>query len=395
MPARRPPDAAGGSKPDKPRVRIPSIRWQAAALAAALFLGTAAPASAARVGDVTRLAGQRETRLTGMGLVVGLNGTGDGGDFLPAIRPLAQMLSAFNMGANAAELEDVDNVALVSVTATVPAAGARNGDKIDLFVTSIGAADSLAGGRLFVTPLGGPAKGGPVLALGGGNVVVEDPATPTVGRVRGGAVMERDLSNAYVFGGQFTLVLDDPSATVAMATAIARVINDSEGSYGGAGVGGVGGFGERTAVAAGPIAEAIDAKNVVVTVPAAERANANNLIARVERLPLPPVDSPARVTVNNRTGTIVLSGDVEIEPAVISHRGLTISTIEPEPAPTAARPRVLDREFVAIDPEDQGGPRLRDLLASLDQLKVPADERISIVKELHRSGKLRAELYEE
>ena len=216
-----------------------------------------------------------------------------------------------------------------------------------------------------------------MFALASGNVVLEDPTTATVGRVRGGAVMERDLTMNYVFGDRFTLVLDDPFASIGMATAIANVINDAEG-YGGY-----------------AIAKAVSAKDIVVTVPAAERGNANHLIARIERLPLPPVEEAARVVINNATGTIVLTGDVEIEPVVISHNGLTISTLEPQQPPSLARPQVTERDFFAIDTENVGGPKLRDLLENLDQLKVPADERIAILKELHRSGKLRAELIEE
>src|SRR3954464_8697932 len=116
----------------------------------------ATPAYAVKVADITRIGGQRSNVLTGLGLVYGLKGSGDGGDFQPAIRPLAQMLGKFADQATVAELNNVQNVALVSLTATVPSNGVRDGDHIDVYVTSLGAAKSLRGGRLFVTPMQGP-----------------------------------------------------------------------------------------------------------------------------------------------------------------------------------------------------------------------------------------------
>src|SRR3954469_24554933 len=108
-------------------------------------------AQAVKVADITRISGQRTNVLTGLGLVVGLKGTGDGGDFSPAIKPLASMLKKFSDTATVAELANVANVALVTVTATVPSNGVREGDKIDAYITSLGAATSLKGGRLFIT----------------------------------------------------------------------------------------------------------------------------------------------------------------------------------------------------------------------------------------------------
>ncbi|MEM6560982.1 MAG: flagellar basal body P-ring protein FlgI [Planctomycetota bacterium] len=340
-----------------------------------LALALTAPAFATRVADITRLAGQREQQLVGMGLIVGLNGSGDGGDFLPAIRPLASMLEKFNNGANIAELQDADNVALVTVTALIPPAGVRNGDKVDIFVESIGAAQSLRGGRLFITPLQGPMAEGGVYALASGNIVIEDPATPTVGVIRGGAIMEEDMLADYVFDDCFTLIVSHAEASPGMTANIAKMINDSED-------------GREWAVA-------IDAKNVVVTIPPAERANPNNFVSRVQRLPVPMMAGEARVRINSRTGTIVITGEVTISPVIISHKGLTISTMEPQLPPTPGRPRQVDRDFIAIDPANAGGAKLQDLLESLDQLKVTAEDRIAIVKELHRTGKLHAKLMED
>jgi flagellar P-ring protein precursor FlgI len=340
----------------------------------AILLTVAAPAAAVKIADITRIGGQRTNILTGLGLVYGLKGTGDGGDFQPAIKPLATMLGKFSNPATVRELKDVDNVALVSLTATVPGNGVRDGDHIDVYITSIGAASSLRGGRLFVTPLTGPIPGGGIFALAEGPVVIEDPATPTVGRIVGGAVMEADLPAKYIENGQFTLIIEDPSASWTIASTIAKIINDAEATSG------------------EMLAEAIDPKNVVVTIPAIERERPDSFISRVQRLPLPLLPTEARVTINDRTGTMIVSGDVEISPVVISHKGLTITTITPAPVGTPQRPVVNTRDVIAMDTTAEGGAKLQDLVNALDQLKVPSEDRIAIVKELHRIGKLHAKL---
>ena len=354
-------------------------------ICAAACLVAPAVAVAAEVDDITRLASQREERLTGLGLVFGLDGSGDGGDFQPAIRPLAQMLGAFDNAAAAVELADADNVAVVALTVTVPAAGVRAGDKLDVHLSSVGAARSLAGGRLFVTPLTGPLPGGGgVFALAEGAVVIEDDNTPTVGRVEGGCVMERDLAKPTISGGQFTLVIDHAHASYTTASHIARVINDAEGIDG------------------REVAVAIDAKNVVVTVPQAERARPDSFVSRVQRLPVPLVDGEARVRINERLGTIVITGDAEISPAVVSMRGLTISTTAgagggvtgPADPFAADGPNVRRGDYVPVASvgSDRQRAKLADLVDALDALAVPAEDRIAILKELHRTGRLHAKL---
>src|SRR5207302_5636377 len=106
--------------------------------------------------DITRMGGARTNVLIGQGLIVGLKGTGDGGSFLPAIRPLASLLAKFADPSTVADLANAQNIAIVQVMATIPPNGVRNGDHIDLSVSSIGAATSLKDGRLFVTPMVGP-----------------------------------------------------------------------------------------------------------------------------------------------------------------------------------------------------------------------------------------------
>src|SRR5262249_6417851 len=147
------------------------------------------PAFAVKVADITRIYGQQTNVLTAFGLVVGLKGTGDGGDFLPAIRPLAQMLSQFNDTSAIKDLAAASNVAIVNIEATVPANGARRGDHLDVRVSSVGAASSLKNGRLFVSPMKGAIPGAKIYAMAEGPVDIQDPSSPTSGVIKGGAVM--------------------------------------------------------------------------------------------------------------------------------------------------------------------------------------------------------------
>jgi flagellar P-ring protein FlgI len=189
-----------------------------------------------KVADITRIGGQRTNILTGLGLVYGLKGTGDGGDFTAAINPLREMLAKFCRSGAGQGTRQRRQCGAGRLTATVPANGVRDGDHLDVHVTSLGAATSLKGGRLFVTPMQGPTPDGKLLALAEGPVDLEDPSTPTVGVVRaaaGGAVMEETSPPAAsTTNGRFVLIIDEPSASWTMASTIAQIINDSESDSG-------------------------------------------------------------------------------------------------------------------------------------------------------------------
>jgi len=379
-PTFREPRPFGMGRAGRRRTRRPLPSGRGRRLAAlALLVALASPAHAAvQVQDIARLKGSESSKLVGMGLVVGLNGTGDGGDFLPAIRPLASMMQRL-MDPNvvAAELRDVENVAVVSITAALPEGGVREGDKVNVQIASVGAADSLKGGRLFMTPLYGPLPGSPVFAFAEGPLTLEDPQSPTVATIERGATLTRNVASRNLDDdGRINLVLDAHNATWPMASALAMMVNDVVAPDG------------------PPVALAVDQKNVVVQLPRHQRPNPAPFIAQVLEIQLDPslVRTEARVVINQRTGTIVITGDVELSPVIISHEGLTISTVRPPRQPTEDQP-IVDREnFVGLDPEARGGAKLSDLLAAFNRLKVPAEDRIAIVKEIHRSGKLHAKL---
>ena len=338
-------------------------------------LGWPAPALAVKVADITRIDGQRSNVLTGLGLVYGLRGTGDGGDFMPAIKPLVSMLRNFKDPATVAELSKVQNVAVVSLIAHIPKNGVRQGDKLDVYAMSLGDATSLRGGRLFICPMQGPIPDGGVFAMSEGPVTIEDPSTPTVGVVKLGCVMEVDLQQKYIENGKFKLVLEDPAASWMTASLIARTINGAESDNG------------------ETIAYAVDPKEVVVNIPPPERERPDSFISRVQQLSVPMIAAEARVQINDKTGTLIVTGDVEISPVVISHKGLTITTITPPPVPTPRNPVVSSRDTVALDTVSAGqNAKLQDLVNALEELKVPVEDRITIVKELYKTGKLHAKL---
>jgi flagellar P-ring protein precursor FlgI len=342
-----------------------------------VVLGFAAEAQAVKVADVTRILGQRTNAVVGLGLVFGLKGTGDGGDFNPAIKPLQEMLAKFADKVTVQELNKAANVAVVSLNATIPSTGARQGDHVDVRVTSLGSATSLKGGRLFICPMVGPRPDSGVFALAEGRVELEDPSDPNVGVVHGGAVMEVDMPVSYVENGKFSLILEAPSANWTTAALIAKTINGAESVNG------------------EEIARAVDAKEVIVVIPPAELNRPDSFISRVQQLPLIMLPTEARVKINRHTHALVVSGDVEISPVVISYNGLTIDTTTPAPVGRPGAPVVNSRTSVAIDTTNQGGARLQDLVNALEQLRVPAQDRIAIIDELYGLGKLHAKLVEE
>jgi flagellar P-ring protein precursor FlgI len=338
------------------------------------LLALASQASAARIADITRLGNQRTNVITGWGLVFGLKGTGDGGKFLPAMRPLAEMLKRYGNPSSVLELGDAKNVAIVTLTATLPETGARDGDSLDVYITSIGSSPSLRGGRLFLTPMSMRVLDKDFFAgWVQGPVTIEDAASPTVGVIKKGCVLEGDFPNGKVdANGMFKLIIDGPSASWTMSSNIAKIINDSEDGQN--------------------WAWATSEKEVVVRIPPSEQQRPDGFISRVQRLPVPMMNSEARVLINERTGTVIVTGDVEISPVVISHKGLTISTILPAPTPTPRTPVIQSKDVVALDTTNEGGAKLQDLINALDQLKVPIQDRIDIIKELHKTGKLHAKL---
>ncbi len=344
------------------------------ALAAAVLLGLlveAVPVSAqAIVKSICRVKGQEENELHGLGFVVGLQGGGDGSDFLPTIRALEKAMRVMGepLGDQGIkELKDAKNVALVTVTATIPASGARQGDQLDCVISSIGTAKSLAGGRLFLTPLVGPdPRDSRVYAFASGSITIENTEYPTTGRIHGGCRLEADFYNAFVKDEQLTLVLDRNHADFHVAQEIADLINNQL-SFQSSGL---------------LLARALDQTNVRVRVPPQYSEDPVLFVSQVLELPLHQLRTVPRVVIHERTGAIVVGGDVVIGPAVITHKNVVVETGDAG----------SNQPFVPVGAPQQNSATLKSLLEALNAVHVPNEDVIDIVKALARNGKLHAQL---
>jgi flagellar P-ring protein precursor FlgI len=385
-----------------------TTRWPIVVAVLAVWLVPRASLAVPKVGDITHLQGSRTNKLMGIGLVVGLPGTGDGGRYASTIQALARLQQTFgNPVVSLEQLKDTKNVAIVQVDATLPKDGVREGERIDVMVSSLGPAKSLKGGRLVVTPLVGPnpedTRG--TMALASGPLKLDDPEVPTVARISQGATLEQNWIHNYIVLGRelppsvrtqpfifadelyVTLVIDEPHAEWGVAHTIAQTINSDLG----VGVARTGGRrGEGDANDEDEMATAVDPRTVVVRIPRIDRHNPASFIYRLEKHPLIMPLTEARVTIHRASGTIVISGAVEISPAVISHKGLTITTLVPPVKPNPANPQLVEQRFVGLDPLNRGGAKLRDLVEALNQLQVPAEDRITIIQKLHENGDLHA-----
>jgi flagellar P-ring protein FlgI len=347
--------------------------------------GALAPdAHASTVNEIARIKGQGESVLRGLGLVVGLNGTGDQGKDLALARPLASVYANNGVPVLPDELRNARTVALVTVTCTIPEGGARSDDRFDVSVSAIHSATSLAGGRLYLVPLQGPFPGQPVYAVAEGEVTIESPTSPRTGRVRGGARMIRDIRTGEV-SDSFTLVLRPPFAGWGAASEVASTI--TQNIYGRAG---------RSLGSLPPIATVLDDRSIRIDIPPQERPNAAAFVGDVLATPvkISLLRLPAQVIYNRESGMIVVTGDVEISPVAITHRDLTITTVIPPPEPTPEYPLVETRRWagIATSPRPTDKARLQDLLDAFNQLKVPVNEQIAILSMLEKTGKLHARL---
>ena len=371
------------------RIRKRAISFRALFLAFCLLPSAFCLSSAdaqIRVKNICRVKGQEQNTLHGMGLVVGLKGSGDGGNFLPTIRSLAMAMEL--MGSQigkggAAELKDARNVALVSVTATVPAAGARQGDEIDCTVSSIGAAKSLEGGRLFITALMGPqAEGNRIYGFAEGAIHLDDIKLPTTGRVHRGCRLEEDFLNVFVKDNKITLVLDEHHADFEVAQEIADMINGnwyvSEQSRSSNRKSPI----RLMAMQNRPVARALNQLFIEVTIPEAYRDEPVDFVSSVMSLTIGEVRSPARVVINERAGSIVIGADVEIGSIVVAHKNIVVETGDNLPA----------ERFVAVDPSELQTAKLKALVAALNAVKVPTQDISQIIKDIEHNGKLHGQL---
>lgn len=372
--------------------RILLVLCFVAAVLIALDLRVASAATSSRVKEIARIEGASTRTLIGYGLVIGLDGTGDGKGTLFTVQSVGNLLQNMGLTVDSRAVK-VKNVAAVMVTADV-SSYARVGSVIDVTVSSIGDASSLQGGTLLRTPL--ETSGGEMLgyaqgsvSIGGYNVQTGSGTSArknhaTVGRVPGGATIESPLATAVAISdSSVNLVLREPDVTTSfrMAEAISAR------------------FGNGTA-------RAIDPQSVQLTVPESYRVTGSVLgfLSELEGIEV-AVDDIARVVLNERTGTIVVGGAVRILPVAISHGSLSIKVrstpiiSQPESFGPLGSSTVVVPEEDVIASEDrgdlvllEGGASVAELAQALNTMGVTPRDMIAILQAMRTAGALQAEI---
>ena len=363
----------------------------ALALLGALTAWPLTAAAEVRIKDIATFEGVRENQLVGYGLVVGLNGTGDSLRNSPFTeRSIEGMLERMGVGNLSDEQIRTENTAAVMVTAMLPPF-ARLGSPIDVVVSSLGDAASLRGGTLIVTPLTG--ANGEVYAVAQGPIAVAGFAAqgqaasivegvPTVARIENGATVENEINFDLNSLRSMRLNLRTPDFTTAVR--MADAIN--------------------TGIAPG-VARALDPATVELRLDEAGKGGPDVpvLMAEVENLRLQP-DSPAKVVIDARSGTIVIGADVRIDQVAVSQGGLTVMVREdpevsqPNPISIGGTTVVVPRTQVDVAEREayftilEGDVSLQRLVDGLNAIGLGATETISILQAIKAAGALHADL---
>lgn len=338
-----------------------------------------------KIKDVARIEGARSNQLTGYGLVIGLDGTGDTQQAIFTAQSVANMLQRFGISIPAG-LVKVKNVAAVMITAELPPF-IRPGSKIDVTISSLGDAKTLQGGTLLQTPLqaangqvyavaqGNVSVGG-FVAGGGGNSVTKNHTT--VGRIPDGAIVEQAVPTTLNNDGVMNVLLSNPDFSTAVRVAQAIDVKLGNGS-----------------------ATALDAATVEVKV--VPGMNVTGLIADIGELSVTQ-STVAKIIVNERTGTVVIGGTVQISSVAVAHGDLTvevntdIQVSQPAPLSDNGQTAVVPQTSVKATEEPahlihlKPGTTLSDLVRALNSLKVTPRDIVAVLQALKQAGALHAEL---
>jgi flagellar P-ring protein precursor FlgI len=366
-------------------MRIRPIIINIAIIAVIIFAAASAPAI--RIKDMAALKGVRGNQLIGYGLVLGLNGTGDKASTIFTKQGLSNMLNRMGVKVTAGSMS-VKNVAAVMVTATLPAF-ARLGQRIDITLSSLGDASSLAGGTLVMTPLKGidgniyAVAQGPVSVGGfsaGGAAASVSKNHPTVGRIPRGGVVERELNHNFADMQSLTVNLNSPDFTSAMR--VAQKINDDLPMLN---------------------AKALDPSTVKITIPPGQEVDRVMLMARLENLDVIP-DQSAKVVVDERTGTVVMGERVRINTVAIASGALAISITEGAEV-SQALPFAQGGETVTTPTTEvkvgeskkalqvvKGGVSIGEVVRALNALGATPRDLITILQAIKAAGALQAQL---
>ena len=376
----------------------PALMLIATSFAVLAMLAT--PVQAARIKDIAALSAARPNQLLGYGLVVGLQGTGDGKDISFTIQTLRETLarmgasvdgplSSYDLSPESVKDFKVENVAAVMVTAELPAF-AKPGQKIDVNVAAIAKAKSLRGGVLLMTRMRGPdgqtyaVAQGPLAASGftadaaGSSIAV---GVATSARIPGGALVEREVEGPLNVGEFVTLNLTAPD--FATSARVMQAINNE--------------FGDGTAAA-------VDAVSIKVRAPMAPDARVA-FVGLLEELDVDAAEPPARVVVNSRTGTVVISRNVIVKAAAVSQGDISVTVdatnevSQPGPfAPPGAATTPVQNAQITVTEENKNmvlfkpGAELRQIVNAVNEIGASPTALISILEALQRAGALQAEL---
>jgi flagellar P-ring protein precursor FlgI len=362
-----------------------------------LLMGLSGPAWADRVKDLASVAAGRSNQLIGYGLVVGLQGTGDGATVSFTVQSMRTMLSRlgvnidgplsdFEQGAASGRF-DIRNAAAVMITAELPGF-AKPGQKIDINVSAIGRATSLRGGNLLLTSLRG--VDGEIYGLAQGALNTTDVETsaagskvsigvPTSGRIPNGGTVERVVDNPFETSEYVVMNVRESDFTT--TNAIVTAVNKT--------------FGEKTA-------RAIDGMSLAIRAPT-DMSQRVAFMSMVENLDVVPGEPPARVVVNSRTGTVVISRNVRVTASAVAHGTISVAIAatnevsQPNPLSQGQTAAVQNANITVTEPKNpmflfQPGVDLRQVVDAVNQVGATPSALIAILEALKSTGSLRAEL---
>jgi len=352
-----------------------------------IILSLATTVHAVRIKDLASFEGVRDNQLVGYGIVAGLNGSGDSDQAYVQIQSVATMLERMGVSVNV-NLLKLKNVAAVMVTATLPPF-AKQGNHLDVLVSSLGDAKSIAGGTLIMAPLKGADSQIYAVAQGsiltnsfafGGQAATAQKNHPTAGRIPGGALVERELPNTLA--GKSALHLNLSQSDFTTASRVAAAINGKFGNG---------------------VASTVDPGSVGIRIPEAYAGRMIDFISVVETLDVRP-DVIAKVVLNERTGTIVMGEQVRISTVAVSHGNLSLVIKE---APQVSQPsalsktgdtKVVPRTEMKVEEELRRltilseGATIGDVVRALNTLGVTPRDLIGILQAIKAAGALQAEL---
>lgn len=342
---------------------------------------------AERIKDVATLAGVRTNQLVGYGLVVGLNGTGDKAGATFTQDSFANMLTQLGVNVPVGTKLAAKNIAAVMVTASL-SSFTKKGQALDVNISSIGDSTSLNGGTLLLTPLKG--ADGRVYAISQGNVVVSGVSAsgsdgssvtvnvPSGGRIPNGATVEADIPNPFYFSKSLTYNLNSPDFTTAKR--MSDAINELMGPG---------------------TARALDATSVVVNAPK-KMSQRVDYVSVLENIEFKPGEQIAKIIINARTGTVVISSNVIVKSAAVSHGNLVVSITE---TPVISQPNAFARGRTVSTKQSQvnlnqknhafvlpKGTTLKDIVKGINAVGASPSDVIAILEALQQAGALKATL---